>query len=103
MKTNEEVALNFDELQKEIAQLDERSVREQLTQIKVRQKIQQKRQQEKGSQKIYQAKQREKQRLLKEAAMRLGIYDAVNEEADAIATKKFEEESVEEADATAQV
>lgn len=96
-----EIEINLDDLKKEISSMDEKAVREQLMGLKVRQKVQQKKQQEKGSQKVYQAKQREKAKLLKEAALALGIYDSINEEAEKLAAAKFEQLQKEEAEEAA--
>lgn len=94
MSTNE-VTLDLDALKAEIGQLDEAAVREQLTAIKVRQKKQQIKQQSKGSQKAYQAKNKARQQLLKEAAIRLGIYDQINAQAKSTAEAQLAAEDAE--------
>lgn len=94
MSTNEPVTIDFDKLKSEIAGLDQDKLKEQLLQFRFRQKVQQKKQQGKGSQKAYQAKKNAQYKLMKEEAIRLGIWDTINEEAELKAKAKIDAEIV---------
>jgi hypothetical protein len=72
----------------EVEALTPEQIKEKLTTIRVRQKVQQKKQAAKGGNKAYQQKQNALRKALKDQAIKLGLYDAINEEAD----KKAEEE-----------
>jgi hypothetical protein len=83
-------------VQAEVAKLSDEGLREELLKFRVRQKKQQKKMQGSASQKAYQAKQREKQRLLKERAIQLGMWDEINEKAEALAEEELAKDAVAE-------
>lgn len=93
MGTNPTITVDLDAVKKEVGALTEDQVREQLLKIRTRAKVQQKKYQGGEGQKKYQMKAREKARLLKERAMELGLWDKVNEEAEANAEKLLEAEA----------
>lgn len=66
----------------EVGALTPEQVKEELLKYRVRQKTQQKKNYGSGNQKAYQAKQRAKQNALKEMAKKLGLWDAIEKEAD---------------------
>jgi hypothetical protein len=95
--------INLAEIQKEAAQAVQGMTREQLEaevlKLSVRKKKQQKKQQGSGAQKSYQLKQRERFKLMKEEAIKLGIWDKINEQAEAQAEAELTAEAGDEADA----
>lgn len=94
MSDTSTVTVDLAKLQQEIAALDKDKLREQLLGMRVRQKVQQKKQQAKGSQKQYQLKARARYAAMKEAAIAAGIWDEINEQAEAAADAKLEGEEV---------
>jgi hypothetical protein len=76
-------------LQAEVAGLTPDQLRERLLKVRTRQKVQQKKMQGSSSQKAYQLKQRELAKLMKEAAIKLNIYDNIEAQADAAAEAKL--------------
>ena len=81
--------IDLAKLQAEVANLSTDALKAQLLTIKVRQKKQQAKMQGSGAQKAYQAKQKALRKLLKERAIALGVYDAINEEAKAKADEEL--------------
>jgi hypothetical protein len=79
----------------EVDKMDETSVRQQLLEIRTRQKTQQKKNAASGKQKEYQLKQREKNKLLAQRARELGIYDSINEQAEQLAEAKLAAQATE--------
>lgn len=75
----------------EVDKMSPEDVRKQLLDMKVRQKTSQKKQYNSDSAKKAAAKQREKAKALQARAKALGIYDDVNEKAEAEAQTKFEQ------------
>lgn len=73
----------------EVEKLTPEQIKEKLLTVRVRQKVQQKKQQGKGSQKAYQAKQIAFRKALKDQAIKLGLYDEINKEADAKAEEIY--------------
>jgi hypothetical protein len=90
--------IDLSAVESEVAQLTPDQIKEQLLKIRVRQKVQQKKQQGKGAQKNYQAKANATRNALKAQAIKLGLWDEINEEADKQAEAKFAEVSAAEAD-----
>jgi hypothetical protein len=89
-------------IQNEVAGLSQEQLMAEVLKTRVRQKVQQKKQQGSGAQKAYQLKQREKFKLMKAQAIKLGIWDKINEEAEAQAEAKLgEEETPEDEEVTA--
>jgi hypothetical protein len=86
--------INLDEIQKEVSGLSQDQLMAEVLKTRVRQKKQQKKQQGSGAQKTYQLRQREKFKLMKAEAIRLGIWDKINEEAEAKAEAELGEEAV---------
>ena len=86
-------AVDLHAVSAEISKLTPEQIKEKLLAIRVRQKVQQKKQTAKGSQKQYQQKQNEIRKALKAEAIRLGIYDDVNEEAEKRAELQLAEET----------
>jgi hypothetical protein len=78
----------------EVADLSPEQLKEELLKFRVRQKVQQKKQSGKGSQKAYQQKQRKKQKALKVAAIKLGLWDQIEKEAEEAAEQKLAEDDV---------
>jgi hypothetical protein len=62
--------------------MDPTALQADLLKFRVRQKKQQKKQQGTGAQKQYQLKQRAKYKAMKEAAIKLGLWDKINEDAE---------------------
>jgi hypothetical protein len=77
----------------EVSKLSKDQLKEEVLKMRVRQKVQQKKHQGSPKQKEYQARQREKNKLLVAKAKELGIYDAINDEAEELAESKLAEES----------
>src|SRR5882672_4859965 len=69
MQMADELAINIDEISKEINALSQEDMAKELLGIRVRQKVQQKKHYNPDKMKAYQQKQREKTRLLKEKAL----------------------------------
>jgi hypothetical protein len=86
--------INLDEIQKELDNMSPEEMQADLLKFRVRQKKQQKKQQGSGAQKAYQLKQRERFKLMKAAAIKAGIWDKINEDAE----KQAEAELVGETD-----
>lgn len=84
------------QVNEEVGKLSTDDLKQELLKYRTRQKVQQKKNQGSDTQKKYQQKQREKQKALKAKAIELGIWDAINKEADAAADKKLEEEADEQ-------
>lgn len=86
----------------EVSGMTKEQLAEELLKYRVRQKTQQKRNYGSGNQKAYQAKQRAKQKALKEMAVKLGLWDEIEKQADELAEQKVAEESA-DADETVEV
>ena len=95
MATNTTVTpeINLDEIQKEVSGLTQEQLMAEVLKTRVRQKVQQKKQQGSGAQKQYQLRQRERFKLMKAEAQRLGIWEKINEQAEAEAETKLAEEA----------
>lgn len=91
--------IDLSAIQDEISKLSPEQLQEQLLKARVRQKKQQKKQQGSGAQKQYQLKQRERMKLLKAEAQRLGLWDKINEQAEAQAESELAAEEPETVDA----
>ena len=86
-------------IEAEIGKMSDEEKRAALLSARVRQKKQQKKQQGSGAQKAYQLKQRARMKLLKEEAIRLGIWDELNEQAEKQAESELSAEEPETVDA----
>ena len=84
--------LDFTALQAEIDKMTPEQIKDALLGVRVRQKVSQKKYQSPERQKAYQAKVRERNRILKEKAVALGLYDDINAEAERVAEAKLAEE-----------
>lgn len=95
MATPESPAVEIDlsEIQNEVAGLSNEQLMQEVLKTRVRQKKQQKKQQGSGAQKTYQLRQREKFKLMKAAAIKAGIWDQINEEAEKQAETQLAEET----------
>lgn len=94
MSTNAPVPeINLDDIQKEISGLSQEQLMAEVLKTRVRQKKQQKKQQGSGAQKAYQLKQREKFKLMKAEAIKLGIWDKINDEAEKQAEAQLADET----------
>jgi hypothetical protein len=93
--------INLEDIQKEISGLSQEQLMAEVLKTRVRQKKQQKKQQGSGAQKAYQLRQREKFKLMKAEAIRLGIWDKINDEAEKQAESQLAEETEVEEDVTA--
>lgn len=99
---NDAPEVDLNQISAEIAGLSQEQLMAEVLKTRVRQKVQQKKQQGSGAQKSYQLKQREKFKLMKAQAIKLGIWDKINEEAEAQAEAKLaDEETVEDEEVTA--
>jgi hypothetical protein len=87
--------INLDDINKELAAMSPEEKQAELLKFRVRQKKQQKKQQGSGAQKKYQLQQRARMKALKEEAIRLGIWDKINEQAEDQAEKELAGEEVE--------
>jgi hypothetical protein len=90
-----DVQIDLAAISAEVEKMDKDSIAAELLKLRTRQKVQQKKNQGSETQKKYQAKQREKQKLLKAKAMELGLWDNINEQAEAAAEKAMEAEAAE--------
>jgi hypothetical protein len=81
-------------IQDEISKLSKDDLASELLKARVRQKKQQKKQQGSGAQKAYQMKQRERMKLLKAEAIKLGLWDKINEDAETKAEEELAAETV---------
>lgn len=88
--------IDLSEIQNEVAGLSQDQLMAEVLKTRVRQKKQQKKQQGTGAQKAYQLKQREKFKLMKAEAIRLGLWDKINEEAEAKADAELADETAPE-------
>lgn len=88
----DEVQIDYEKLQKEISSLSDDQLKEQLLNLRVREKYTQKKNYGSASAKLYAARQREKTKLLKALAREKGFFDQV----DALAEEKAEERLAEE-------
>ena len=86
--------IDLDAIKNEVSGLSSEALRDELLKFKVRQKKQQKKNQGSENQKKYQMKQREKIKLMKAEAIRLGIWDSINDEADKRAEADLGQEGV---------
>jgi hypothetical protein len=87
--------IDLSAINNEIAGMSKEALEAEVLKLRVRQKTQQKRQQGSGAQKQYQLKQRAKFKAMKEAAIKLGIWDKINDQAEELAEQKLaEDESV---------
>jgi hypothetical protein len=83
----------------EVEGLSPEQLKEELLKFRIRQKTQQKKNYGSGNQKAYQAKQRAKQNALKEMAKKLGLWDAIEKEADEKAEEAIAATQVDSEDA----
>jgi hypothetical protein len=86
--------IDLDAIQNEVSGLSQDELMAEVLKTRVRQKKQQKKQQGSGAQKSYQLKQREKFKLMKAKAIELGLWDKINEEAEAKAQEELGQEAV---------
>jgi len=70
-------------IEAELSGLTDEQLAAELLKVRVRQKVQQKKQKDKGGQALYMKKQAEKRKLLVALAKKKGLYDKVNEQAEA--------------------
>lgn len=89
----DETTVDLSAVAAEVSQLTPDQVKAELTKIRVRQKVQQKRQAAKGGQKAYMQKAQARRNALKEAAIKMGLYDEITAEADRQAEAKYAEET----------
>jgi len=80
--TDETLQIDTAALEKEIQGLSLDELKSQLLGVRTKQKIQQKKNYDPERQKAYQLKARARFRAMKEAAVKLGIWDKVNEAAE---------------------
>lgn len=85
--------IDLNAISQEVQKLDRKTLEEQLTGLRVRQKLQQKKHYNPEKMKQYQAKSRERQRLMKERAIQLGIWDEINKQAEAQVEARLEAEA----------
>jgi hypothetical protein len=91
--------IDLNAINSEVAGLSKEALEAEVLKFRVRQKKQQKRQQGSGAQKGYQQKQRAKFNAMKAEAIRLGIWDKINEQAE----QQAEAELTNEADVAEEV
>lgn len=97
----DELAINIEEINKEIAGLSQEDMAKQLLDMRVRQKVQQKKHYNPEKMKGYQQKQREKAKLLKERALAspatqtgyANLWEQINAQAEKEAEAKIEAEA----------
>jgi hypothetical protein len=97
----DELAINVAEISAEIDKLSGDDLKKELLGIRVRQKVQQKKNYNPEKMKTYQQKQREKQKLMKERALRApatdpkygNLWEEINAQAEAQAEAKINEEA----------
>jgi len=92
--------VDFAAIQEEIGKMSAEERQAELLKFRVRQKKQQKKQQGSGAQKAYQLRQRERMKLLKAEAQRLGLWDKINEQAEQQAEKEMADEQPVETEET---
>lgn len=90
-ETTAPIEIDVAAIEAELANLSQEDLAKELLKIKTQQKFQQKKQQGKGSQKAYMKKQQERRKLIIQLAKEKGIFDTVNEQAEAAASAKFNE------------
>jgi hypothetical protein len=100
----DEVAINIAEISAEIDKLSSTDLKAELLGIRVRQKVQQKKNYNPEKMKSYQQKQREKQKLMKERALKApasdpskytNLWEEINAQAEAEAEAKINKEAAE--------
>jgi hypothetical protein len=101
-----DIAAIQEEAKKAVANMSPEALQAELLKFRTRQKTQQAKQQNRGSQKKYQKMKNEQFKLMKAEAIRLGIWDKINDEAQkqaeaAVAADTTPEEEDEEAPAAA--
>lgn len=69
-------------LEAEVGQISEQELREQLLNLRVKQRVQQKKYQNTEAAQKYRKERAEKNKLLMQRAKQLGIYDQIKDEAD---------------------
>ena len=84
--------VNLDDIAKEISGLSQEQLMAEVLKTRVRQKKQQKKQQGSGAQKQYQLRQRERFKLLKAEAQKLGLWEKINDQAEEEAEKQLRDE-----------
>jgi hypothetical protein len=89
----EAVQIDTAALEKEIQGLSTEELKAQLLSVRTRQKVQQKKNYDPERMKAYQLKSRAKFRAMKEAAIKLGIWDSINQAAETAAEAKLTEEA----------
>ena len=82
-------------LEAEVGKMSREDLEKAVTDLRVREKKQQKKMQGSETQKRYQERQKAIRKLLKERAKKEGIYDAINEKAEALAEQQLAAESPE--------
>ena len=85
--------VDLSKINDEISAMSQDDIQAELLKYRVRQKKQQKKQQGSGAQKAYQLKQREKMKALKAKAIELGLWDKINDAAEAKAEAELAEEA----------
>jgi hypothetical protein len=88
----DEVVIDLEKLRGEISGLSDEALKEQLLNLRVREKYTQKKNYGSASAKMYAARQREKMKLLKALAREKGIYDSIDAEAEIKAEEKLAED-----------
>jgi hypothetical protein len=90
--------IDLSAINSEISAMSPEALQAEVLKLRVRQKKQQKKQQGAGSQKAYQKKQQAKFKLMKEQAIKLGLWDKLNEQAEAEAERQLAAEADESVD-----
>lgn len=93
MSTNETAGVEVDlaAIEATLEKMSPDQLAAEVLKIRTQQKFQAKKNQGSAGHKAYQKKQQEKKRLMIAKAKELGLYDKVNEQAEAAANAKFEE------------
>jgi len=84
------IEIDIDKINAEIGTMSEADLASALLKVRTQQKTQQKKMQGSEAHKAYQKKQQEKRKLMIAKAKELGIYDSINEQAEAAAKAKYE-------------
>lgn len=85
--------IDVDAIEQEIGSMTPDEIKEKLLKLRTREKVTQKKAYNSENAKKYAAKARERQKLMKAKAQEMGIWDEINEQAEAAANAKLAEDT----------
>lgn len=90
-----EIQIDLSKITQEVDGMTKEQIAEKLLKLRTRDKVQQKKSYSSENAKKYAAKAREQRKLLKQKAIEMGIWDQINDQAEAAAEAKLLEEAEE--------